>query len=307
VIEYQVTDLSIVPLYDCNLLCDYCLFSHMRGERRVMKISFLRHVLSMLKREGVKPESISIFGGEVTLLDAGYLRELFSSIREFFPDAYTGVVTNLIDVDNGFIRLCVNYEVSIYSSCDEFRFAGKEGKRRMWETNMKRLADFCGEPPDCLVADSPNAEEVFAYLKELGVKRITLLRLFVPEEASSSIRERIIRFTMPVHHMSESYYRAVRYFNEVRLPNSDGKTIINTLLLLPEGKVVIHGPSKLGYPYEKFYEIYPAGGERSILFSEKRLEYISSFISTEPCIFCNVPVERCLAEIRYPGLCLGHV
>jgi len=279
----------------------------MRGERRVMEISFLRHVLSLLKGEGAELKSISIFGGEVTLLDAEYLRELFSSVREFFPDAYTGVVTNLIEMRNDFIRLCMDHGISIYSSCDGFRFVGKEGKKKVWEANMKRLADFSGQPPECLVADSPNAEEVFAYLKELGVRKITLLRLFVPEEAPPSIRERIIRFTMPVPHMVKSYYRAIRYFDEVRLPNSDGKTIINTLLLLPEGRVVIHGPSGLGYPYEKFHEIYPAGGERSILFSEKRLEYISSFVSTEPCVFCNVPVERCLAEIRYPGLCLGHV
>jgi len=306
-VSYQVTDLGIVPLYDCNLLCDYCLFSHVRGKGKIMKISFLRHVLSLLKEEGAELKSVSIFGGEVSLLGVEYLRELFSSIREFFPGVYVGVVTNLIDVDGSFIRLCADHEVSIYSSCDEFRFAGKEEKKRVWEMNMKNLADFFGEPPDCLVADSPNVEKVFVYLKEIGVKRITLLRLFVPEEAPLSIRRRIIRFTMPVSHMSESYYRAIRYFDEVRLPNSDGKTIINTLLLLPEGRVVIHGPSELGYPYEKFYEVYPAEGEKSILSSGKRLEYISSFVVTEPCIFCDVPVEKCLGEIRYPGLCLGHI
>jgi molybdenum cofactor biosynthesis enzyme MoaA len=43
-LDFSVKDLGIVPLYACNLNCDFCLFSHHRFEKNILfSIEFLKN------------------------------------------------------------------------------------------------------------------------------------------------------------------------------------------------------------------------------------------------------------------------
>ncbi|MGC9100069.1 MAG: radical SAM protein [Caldisericum sp.] len=306
-LDFSVKDLGIVPLYACNLNCDFCLFSHHRFEKSVLlSIEFLRKVLLILKGEGNRIKSVTIFGGEVSLLPFDYVLSIVESIYQIFPDCFVGIVSNLLEFKESYWKPFIERGVKISTSYDDFRFKSKDKKslQKIWLKNFKRLCDLTGYSPLILVADSPDVEEIFSFLKELGVKEISPLRLYVPEEAPDKVRRKLLRFTLPPEHFAKTCKLASRYFEIVHLPNENGVSIVNTLLILPENRVVIHGASPLGYPFEKFYYIYP-DSEDGITFSSKRLRYIADFLGASVCQSCEIPLECCLAEIRYPNLCTG--
>ncbi len=306
-LDLSVKDLGIIPLYTCNLNCEFCLFSHCRLERNtILSIEFLKKVLKILKSEGNEIKSATIFGGEVSLLPSDYVISIVESIYQIFPDCFVGIVSNLLEFKESYWKPFIERGVRISTSYDSFRFRPENKKllQKVWLKNFKRLCNLIGYSPLILVADSPDAEEVFSFLRELGVKEISPLRLYVPEEAPDEVREKILRFTLPPEHFAKTCKLASRYFEAVHLPNENGVSIVNTLLILPENRVVIHGASPLGYPFERFYYIYPDTRD-SITFSPERLRYIADFLGASVCQSCEIPLECCLAEIRYSDLCTG--
>jgi len=304
---FQIKEVGIIPLYRCNLRCDFCLFSFKHESKELLDLDYLEGVFSVLLSEGNQIRSISIFGGEITLLPDSYLDKLFCITRKYFPEAKVGVVSNLIELRKSFLSLLCSHEIDLSTSYDEFRFSGEKAKlKNKWVDNFERMRDVTGNSPLVLVADSPHVERIFDFLSDLGVDKVQPLRLFVPEEAEDGVAERLLKYTLPPDHFAVTVNKATSMFKTVILPNERDVSIVNTVIILPEGKVVLHGEGERGYPFERFYR-FDSLSEKTITFSRSRMEYILRHVNTFPCNLCSVPQEKCLAEIRYSNICMGHL
>lgn len=85
-------DLSIVPSFYCNMNCPYCYLNDLRNNQEVVSIESIRNRIKQLKRGEYQIVSISIYGGEVSLLDESYVDQLLQLTKQYCD--IVGVTTN---------------------------------------------------------------------------------------------------------------------------------------------------------------------------------------------------------------------
>lgn len=73
--------LSIIPCYYCKTDCKYCYLGHLRKDRTILSIDQLDEKLSILDHYQYTIDSVSVYGGEISLLDDQYLTEMVENIR----------------------------------------------------------------------------------------------------------------------------------------------------------------------------------------------------------------------------------
>lgn len=78
--------LSIIPTYWCKTNCKYCYLGSLRQNKTVLSLQCLNEKLSQLKEGGYLIDSVSVYGGEISLLDHDYLRELVSITRRYVSE-----------------------------------------------------------------------------------------------------------------------------------------------------------------------------------------------------------------------------
>lgn len=103
--------LSVNPLYRCNFRCSFCyLTKDQLASSEVLDLRLLRDQLRLITTEA-RIKHVDLYGGEVTLLDDGYVTELFSVLSEFYP-GQINVVTNLSQLRPWLLRPEVDLSVS---------------------------------------------------------------------------------------------------------------------------------------------------------------------------------------------------
>ncbi|MEM3986836.1 MAG: radical SAM protein [Candidatus Methanomethylicia archaeon] len=304
---FGITQLDLVLTYKCNMNCGFCLNNYRRkliGDDKLLDLKFCEEVFDLLKKEGNQIQSITIYGGELMLLDPVYLREVFDLCLRYFPGSSLGVISNLVYVDEKILSIMAENNVTLSTSYDTMRFQGKSELLKRWVKNMH---DFKDMVHSVLILSSRYIFEDVRFVKFLYKDRdipVLLLLFFIPEgldfKTCESIRQLILS--------PSEYVEAVRFirnnFCGIRTHTFDGGYMFNNVHILPDDTVGIAGPDyEKGYPYEKMYKIYP-NEEKTITFSLARLNYIRKQLSI--CLPCPYYPERCYAEYFFEQVCFGE-
>lgn len=301
---FLVKTLDIIPSYECNLNCMFCLNRPERTSKThdVLNIDICERTLSLLKKESGELSSITIYGGEVMLLDSQYLRELIMLCRSYYPRAVMGIISNLVEVSGKVIDLVKGYGLYLSTSYDSLRFINKGWAFSSWLKNMEKLRDTVR---DVLVIASRYVEEdVNFLLTKFGNNvRIHVYQLFIPENASIEQESFIKKHMLSARDYVRKLSMLTDIFKGVIIThNNDAGYMFNHLHLFPDGRVGLAGPSSRGYPYERVYIFYPSDSG-SIVYSHERISYIKSQLSI--CLPCEYYPRGCYAEFFFPGVCLG--
>lgn len=90
-----MTVVSIQPTYHCNLRCSYCFLGKWRNKSEILDLNILEQKLQEIKNY-VNIDAIDLYGGEISILDPQYLRNLFRLCLEYCQDV--NVTSNLANI-----------------------------------------------------------------------------------------------------------------------------------------------------------------------------------------------------------------
>lgn len=300
---FNIKSMDIIPSYMCNLNCEFCLTGDC-DKTLLLDLKLCEKVFKILKAEENSLEFITIYGGEVMLLDTEYLKDLILLCKSYFPDAILGAISNLIFVNEAVLRLFTDLNVCISTSYDSLRFMNKPYVLKSWIKNYSALRDLVR---DILIIATPYVRNDVRFLEKIISleTRIHVYQLIIPSVASKRRQSFIASYVLsPDEYVQTLRYLRCIYGDNIFHHNSISRFMFNHIHLLPEGIVSIAGPCyEKGYPYEKMYEIWN-DNEDTITFSRRRLDYIQKQLSY--CLPCDFHPERCYAEYFYPDCCLGE-
>jgi MoaA/NifB/PqqE/SkfB family radical SAM enzyme len=105
--------LSINPLYRCNFRCNFCyLTPEQLAEKNTLDLDLLNSQLTTISQYR-NISHVDLYGGEITLLDANYIKEFFQILRS----AYQGPV-NLVTNLSRVTEVCHRSDISLSVSWD---------------------------------------------------------------------------------------------------------------------------------------------------------------------------------------------
>ena len=126
---------SIIPSFYCKTNCPYCYLNELRQDHTTIAIDNIVDRLQDLVNNGYLITSISLYGGELSLLDQQYLVELFKTCKQYCNAV--GVATN--GQNKQIFELCDQFDVSVLISLNQER------------PDYKRSLKLIEQNPNCSV------------------------------------------------------------------------------------------------------------------------------------------------------------
>lgn len=81
--------LSIIPTYWCKTNCKHCYLGDLRKDQTTLDLQCLENKLHQLVENDYTIDSISVYGGEISLLDEQYLIQIVKIIRSHVSNQVT--------------------------------------------------------------------------------------------------------------------------------------------------------------------------------------------------------------------------
>ena len=106
---------SVCPTFRCNLNCPYCYLGDMVNSSDVLSLDRLTNQLNIISSHEPIDE-ISLFGGEISLLDEEYLYKLKDICYNFTNTV--GVTTNLANIN--ITKIFDNITISLNEERDDY-------------------------------------------------------------------------------------------------------------------------------------------------------------------------------------------
>lgn len=75
--------LSIIPTYWCKTNCKYCYLGDLRKDQTTLDLQRLDDKLCQLIEDNYTIDSVSVYGGEISLLDEQYLQQFVEIVRQY--------------------------------------------------------------------------------------------------------------------------------------------------------------------------------------------------------------------------------
>lgn len=126
--------LSINPTYYCNFRCDFCyLTNDQLGDRTFLSLDVLNQRLEEVQRFQ-KIEMVDLYGGEIGVLPASYMSELYALLKTHRIDDIN-IITNLSMIND----IVLNPDVYTTVSYD---FDCREQQTRVWNNMFLIPKDF---------------------------------------------------------------------------------------------------------------------------------------------------------------------
>lgn len=128
--------LSVNPTYHCNLRCNFCYLTEGQlSDRKVLDLNTLSDRLKELKGNGYSIGTVDLYGGEVTLLDKGYIFELYDIlISNGAKDVE--IITNLTSYRSEILE-DERFGVSV-----SYDFQHRPMHEHVWKNMLKLNRDF---------------------------------------------------------------------------------------------------------------------------------------------------------------------
>ena len=108
---------SIVPSFYCKTNCPYCYLGNLRTNKQVVPIDSVIVRLNQLIENDYTFDSISIYGGEISLFGQQYLSLLFQTAKQYCNNV--GIATN--GQNKQIFELCKQFEISPLVSLNQER------------------------------------------------------------------------------------------------------------------------------------------------------------------------------------------
>lgn len=158
-------DIDIITNYFCNFNCEYCFLHHMKSIKQTIDTVKLCNQLDMISSK-YTIGNINIYGGEVSLLPLGYLKEIIEVCNRY---AKVNVITNFTNNEcNEFLD---GQHVTISTSINEERSCNQEVENSLLYTDITNLSVIQVVTPSLL---SKQPKEVLEHL-ELFKKDVSFL------------------------------------------------------------------------------------------------------------------------------------
>lgn len=82
--------LHVMTNYTCNYNCEYCYLGDLKSDKQILDLTKLKKQLEEIARLDTI-DSISLYGGEITLLPLNYIMELYDICKTYAP---VSIITN---------------------------------------------------------------------------------------------------------------------------------------------------------------------------------------------------------------------
>ena len=166
---------SLIPIFRCNRKCKYCYQKDKVDDCTLIAVEDVYKRLEQIGQQ-YDIDTISIFGGEVSLLDRQYIDQLFELCKSYCLD--TNINTNLtntsiIDIAH---KHSVGVGVSYNVDRDDYKFVRKM-LRKLPNNVVKTISVDTVITPPYVTCD---AEKLLDEYQSLGIKAV----LFLPYSPS---------------------------------------------------------------------------------------------------------------------------
>lgn len=165
-----------MPTYQCNGTCAFCYLGKQVKQTEVLSLHVLQEKLWSIDKRYQCNLNIEVFGGEITLLDYQYVRDLLKLCNQYsFGDV--GIVTNLTNVE--YVKQLIDDGVPVAVSWNEER--GRVGKKAM--SNLLSLDNKYRSAIDLQIVCLPSvikqgAQSLLDMVESLCVRSVTILQYY---------------------------------------------------------------------------------------------------------------------------------
>ena len=161
-------NLSIIPTNYCNCNCCYCYLGDARKDNTTLDLDILQQKLDQIQDEIT---GISIYGGEIGLLDLNYLDQLFKIANKYSSDVCCQTsLTNL-----NIVNVCTANAIKLGVSINKER---KTNKKTI--TNWNKLPIDIQRETSILSVVLPsiinsNSKQLLEYYQQFNCKQVTFI------------------------------------------------------------------------------------------------------------------------------------
>lgn len=266
--------LSIIPSYKCNLNCDYCYLGKLRYDSTTVDLSILQERIKEIESE-YNIEYISLYGGEISILDKKYLDNIMKVIKNY----NVNITTNL--TNDWIIDYCRDNNLILNISLNE--------ERPNYKQVLKKINDI-----DCSITSvvlpsmlKKSAKEILEFYDSIG-KNVFFLE-YHPSEYNKKYDITTKDYVIFLKQIITEYNRGNYSFNieniNILEDNEYNPTQEGFLFILPNGK---YGSVSYDNNIEKLLEFDTLDEWKNNCKKEKE-EYFNK------CYMCEF-FGRCKAE-----------
>lgn len=156
-----INNISIMPTYKCNFDCEYCYLGELTKNKKILDLNILNERLSEIEKKYII-ETVTIYGGEISLLDKKYLDDLYSLTKDYDPL----LVTNLSN--EWIIEYSLNKNLNVSISLNEERPHYKQTLEKIYKyKNLKNLSLSVVVLPSLLKRD---VKELLEFYESIGLE-----------------------------------------------------------------------------------------------------------------------------------------
>lgn len=161
-------NLSIIPTSYCNCDCCYCYLGDSRKDKTILDLDLLQQRLDQIQDAFT---GISIYGGEIGLLDLKYLDQLFKIVNKYSDDVCCQTsLTNLKIID-----VCRDNNIKIGVSINEERKTNRKTIRN-WNKlsiDVQRELSILSVVLPSIINSDP--KQLLEYYQKFNCKQVTFI------------------------------------------------------------------------------------------------------------------------------------
>ncbi len=131
--------LSIMPSYKCNFKCQYCYLGNLIQSDNLLSLENLESSLLELKQL-YNIKNVSLYGGELSLLDNVYLQRLADLIKLQLPKSSISLTSNFSN--ENILTFCLLNNIKLNVSLNEERYQYSKTLQQIKEYTGTKLFDL---------------------------------------------------------------------------------------------------------------------------------------------------------------------
>ena len=268
--------LSVMPLYYCEYNCKFCYLGDLRKNKERLKIGLLNsQIKDIVTKYDV--EQCLVYGGEISLLPAGYLYSIFSLLFRYLNTVSAVSMLSNLSVIAQLLDKFPALQISTSYNFDEYS--------KLIENRIQKLKQFYKKPivVNTLISKaliSKDIKEIERILLEIGATAV----LFLPYSKSVLNKANASQYEISFSEYEQFLISTLHSFKHVKVLNTPNQQSKRSLFITPQNEyALVQYNDKL----EEHFEIC-----HSLLNFEYK--YVQSIPAQ--CISCKYYENKCMAD-----------
>lgn len=155
--------LSIMPSYKCNFKCQYCYLGNLIQNDNLLNLENLESSLLELKQL-YNIKNVSLYGGELSLLDNVYLQHLVDLIKIKLPKSSISLTSNFSN--ENILTFCLLNNIKLNVSLNEERYQYSKTLQQIKKYTGTKLFDLTVVVLPSIINKHTN--ELYKFYNDLG-------------------------------------------------------------------------------------------------------------------------------------------